>query len=132
MIVSIHAPPKGRDSNYVINDSQYWVSIHAPPKGRAQGNEAVSIHAPPKGRDMGKSLRQLTDVSIHAPPKGRGYMGGFNQRLAAVPNTAPVQKFQSTRPRRGATPENTESEDAGFQSTRPRRGSATQVRGQFR
>ena len=112
--VSIHAPPKGRDSRGM--DSSPNVSIHAPPKGR---DVVIAIHAPPKGRDQGlvvsnvfqstrprrgaTFLMQATvvsiyapicTVSIHAPPKGRDH------RLHLF---AGKTLFQSTRPRRGAT-----------------------------
>ena len=58
--VSIHAPPKGRDSFTGRAINRLWhVSIHAPPKGRdirsirlLAPNYRVSIHAPPKGRDI--------------------------------------------------------------------------------
>ena len=56
----------------------------------------ISIHAPHTGRD-GK-LRKKTikqDISIHAPHTGRDHAPGAVR--------TPREKFQSTRPIRGAT-----------------------------
>ena len=53
------------------------VSIHAPVKGRHYGDcpfgvyDTVSIHAPVKGRLRHQGGGFVDDVSIHAPVKGR-------------------------------------------------------------
>jgi len=100
--VSIHAPRAGRDS------------VSGPPAHLA----GVSIHAPRAGRDKAiDAFVALNDVSIHAPRAGRDASGirlprfitGFNPRAprGARPDITDMlnglDKFQSTRPARGAT-----------------------------
>ena len=82
-------------------------------------NKAISIHAPREGRDVGviKPVFASLIISIHAPREGRD--SGFNLSIGGKDNFNPrapcgarhqyrtepktVQKFQSTRPMRGAT-----------------------------
>ena len=82
----------------------------------------VSIHAPRAGRDAHLVLnRQPAQVSIHAPRAGRD---GFARSA-----TRGRQRFQSTRPVRGATGHRDYGNGAWlwFQSTRPVRGATTLV-----
>jgi len=76
----------------------------------------VSIHAPRAGRDLVAPLVcAIQNVSIHAPRAGRD----AHDALKA----AAQDKFQSTRPARGATSTPPLARDAvKFQSTRPARG----------
>ena len=77
------------------------VSIHAPRRGRysaesaALRNIAVSIHAPRRGRyaEIGK-MNRAQGVSIHAPRRGR-YSRFIGARIEP--------KFQSTPPVGGDT-----------------------------
>ena len=101
--------------------------------------EYVSIHAPPKGRDNALAVPSCCSiVSIHAPPKGR-------DRPQYPPTSAPegavsfnpsISRFQSTRPRRGATDMPQPAGHNGcltlFQSTRPRRGATSVTPLQYR
>ena len=77
LIVSIHAPVKGRREKVIRHQCMHFVSIHAPVKGRhdfpnRKLSDGVSIHAPVKGRrrHCAHSWPGLS-VSIHAPVKGR-------------------------------------------------------------
>ena len=103
--ISIHAPHTGRDL-YSIFSLHYCIHFNPrAPYGARQTRKhkdfthgTISIHAPHTGRDVTeffvniKSLR----ISIHAPHTGRDRKGYGNSRKG--------QKFQSTRPIRGATP----------------------------
>ena len=104
VVVSIHAPPGGRDV--------------APPHPN-YGNLFVSIHAPPGGRDLTRTrdtsrlrgfnprapwgarrqraalLSTMFNVSIHAPP------GGRDRQVVCMRHR--LGTFQSTRPLGGAT-----------------------------
>ena len=102
-IVSIHAPPEGRDEGYgPIIIRAYRVSIHAPPEGRDITTEAgvnarrcFNPRAPGGARcDLARHHHDTDKVSIHAPPEGRDKI---NQ-----PKREDTAMFQSTRPRRGA------------------------------
>jgi len=79
-LVSIHAPRAGRDS-----------------RGRDSADETpVSIHAPRAGRDA-DAAHHVLEVSSFNPRAPRG------ARQPASATAAPSQRFQSTRPARGAT-----------------------------
>ena len=124
--VSIHAPRAGRDRPGATAHRLRDVSIHAPRAGRDVADVGlpprailVSIHAPRAGRDSGAGTRSstgacfnprapcgarhvrdglrvaLVGVSIHAPRAGRD--------VSADPEAGVAEKFQSTRPVRGAT-----------------------------
>ena len=100
LLVSIHAPVKGRLIRHYVAIHPMTVSIHAPVKGRlrldlnppkndccfnprpregataygepTEAAQAVSIHAPVKGRPLHESTDlSSAEVSIHAPVKGR-------------------------------------------------------------
>ena len=124
VLVSIHAPPKGRDEHLVCSVPQLFGFNPRAPEGARHVLQAESD--------------DVRDVSIHAPPKGRDIIWVIDKFTQLV--------FQSTRPRRGATfrhalprsrilcfnpraPEGARhyTLDKGkvfisFQSTRPRRG----------
>ena len=153
--VSMHAPPKGRDVIVRERRASGHLFQSTRPRRGATGNDdksnratwQVSIHAPPKGRDRPGRGRRDPDrpVSIHAPPKGR------DQYVLTL--MRPGARFQSTRPRRGATgrcaatpaarrcfnpraPEGArrllprkQITACAFQSTRPRRGATDQPGG---
>ena len=102
VLVSIHAPHAGRDIHQKHVTHLVHVSIHAPHAGRdvllciGFDERRVSIHAPHAGRDHVSRalLRQMSRFNPRAPcgarPNPVWYEGGDN-------------KFQSTRPMRGAT-----------------------------
>ena len=104
----------------------------------------VSIHAPRAGRDLPGGQRvTFAKVSIHAPRAGRDSALNTSSRARQSFNPrAPCgarpddhhdelrrQKFQSTRPVRGATASSQlQSARILFQSTRPVRGATQKVR----
>ena len=103
-LVSIHAPPKGRDlTTWKLTVEQCKVSIHAPPKGRdakiftvPSGGTVFQSTRPRRGAtNLIHQIKISEKVSIHAPPKGRD---GDNDKGPYLDI-----EFQSTRPRRGAT-----------------------------
>ena len=79
--ISIHAPREGRDAQRKPSSSQPKISIHAPREGR-DGLRAL--------------LRDSFLISIHAPREGRDKESADNYAKE-------LEKFQSTRPARGAT-----------------------------
>ena len=127
--VSIHAPRAGRDCGFVLMDLAFVVSIHAPRAGRDRGNR--------------RQWRCRAGFNPRAP---RG------ARLVRLDVLGHDNRFQSTRPARGATSRgrspdlhpgfnpraprgarlfvNRDPRGYGlFQSTRPARG-ATPARGE--
>ena len=127
--ISNHAPLAGRDRpalQHRLGDAR--ISIHAPLAGRdgrvsggVDQREHISIHAPLAGRDhQRRPGEQEPAISIHAPLAGRD--------SGAVTLGAPLQRFQSTRPLRGATSITMYSDPIDkFQSTRPLRGATNSV-----
>ena len=124
--VSIHAPPKGRDGRTSLPRPAYEsFNPRAPERARRSGDMAASCSSvfqstrPRKGattrtrrqthklecfnpraperarRPVQDGRRTSWNVSIHAPPKGRDPFRGYYN--------APIFRFQSTRPRKGAT-----------------------------
>ena len=79
-IISIHAPREGGDYRCELLANGKHISIHAPREG---GDGAVKATIPAGG------------ISIHAPREGG--------RHRVSGNAAPVDRFQSTPPARGAT-----------------------------
>ena len=104
--ISTHAPLAGRDRGVVfIGDREFDISTHAPLAGRDTTEAAVksvvciSTHAPLAGRDyslLGEGCKYV--ISTHAPLAGRDHCVAV-QRIFA-------NKFQPTRPLRGATVSN--------------------------
>ena len=96
-------PRRGATQKGTRYVQQLFVSIHAPPKGRdyCDINAITALfsfnpRAPEGARQIKSPLPFLVEpVSIHAPPKGR-------DPQSSAPSTT-SGKFQSTRPRRGAT-----------------------------
>ena len=81
-IVSIHAPPEGRDHpDWLRNGRRPKVSIHAPPEGRDSSYSPLPTssvgfnpRAPGGARFVLRChvpVNQVGLVSIHAPPEGR-------------------------------------------------------------
>ena len=125
--ISIHAPLAGRDGGSIVDGIlQGIISIHAPLAGRDLVDIAddgridqfqstrplrgattkyvstlsllqISIHAPLAGRDRGGTVPvpRLCGISIHAPLAGRDDGSRDGDRRS--------ERFQSTRPLRGAT-----------------------------
>ena len=102
--ISIHAPREGCDplSPFTIEWGVEFQSTH-PVRGATVvgavvfGDVLISIHAPREGCDLvpsGAQSRGLV-ISIHAPREG------CDPSMPA--GTAPLAKFQSTHPVRGAT-----------------------------
>ena len=148
--------PKGRDSSCQDGQGDGFQSTR-PRRGATRldaehtGDNPCFNPRPPKGRDKAR-LINVSRVSIHAPPKGRDWqivippgLPCFNPRAPECDYiehhlSADTNRFQSTRPRRGATrlqrttvygcfnPPPPKGRDLGwtinrlFQSTRPRRG----------
>ena len=123
--ISIHAPLTGRDAASLFCLEEQYISIHAPLTGRDKdGSLAVetlyliSIHAPLTGRDQKArdTVSLARDFNPRAPygarPKNIGNVAtivNFNPRapygarhIYKKPANA-KEKFQSTRPLRGAT-----------------------------
>ena len=101
--VSIHAPRAGRDVLMPEMVARVLCFNPRAPCGarpretrEARPRRPVSIHAPRAGRDHRGRVHRLGDsVSIHAPRAGRdGHVTSTH---------ASEQRFQSTRPVRGAT-----------------------------
>ena len=125
LMISIHAPLAGRDINYLdINGVDKNISIHAPLAGRdfkmrpVWGAGGISIHAPLAGRDVYSCMMRLTlsHFNPRAPCGARRYqlkgaitMINFNPRAPCgarrviSQSSSARDKFQSTRPLRGAT-----------------------------
>ena len=103
LMISIHAPHAGRDLIvHEQNPHTLVISIHAPHAGRDLSqyeyhhHEGISIHAPHAGRD---ELSPLCDnlpynFNPRAPCGARLLQSGYQSQ---------PEKFQSTRPMRGAT-----------------------------
>ena len=79
LVVSIHAPAQGGDTNHAASVTQVSVSIHAPRKGATelvmpnQADTLVSIHAPAQGGDAAGSGKWLFDADGFNPrPRARG------------------------------------------------------------
>ena len=77
IMISIHAPLRGRPSGWVLTSSSIWISIHAPLRGRppavvSPSGTSTFQSTPPCGGDAGKlcDLGGLY-ISIHAPLRGR-------------------------------------------------------------
>ena len=97
--ISIHAPPRGATSAFVVSRYLNRISIHAPPRGatsgtiginpplcdfnsrpsargdraasRAASGQQISIHAPPRGATAARRRgSHKPRISIHAPPRG--------------------------------------------------------------
>ncbi len=152
--ISTHAPLAGRDSRI-----RWWscptqnFNPRAPCGARRkiirglQGGEEISTHAPLAGRDeelVSFWSDMLGSISTHAPLAGRdskaqdsrGRVRNFNPRAPCgarpcwpAKSTLP-QRFQPTRPLRGAT-QSTEESDVyqEFQPTRPLRGATASAAG---
>ena len=126
--ISIHAPLAGCDVNHVALIRAYRISIHAPLAGCdkwLRQSESPREHFNPR-TPCGVRLAILSsftlpdDISIHAPLAGCDPPYGYG--------IVRLNKFQSTHPLRGATPESTPPPiDKAFQSTHPLRG-ATSIR----
>ena len=125
--ISIHAPLAGRDFSFLDGvPLPPAISIHAPLAGRDHthtieraGTWNISNHAPLAGRDHSHTIERAGtwNISIHAPLAGRDIpvlvckiLGCyFNPRApcGARPlyraQGANPDRFQSTRPLRGAT-----------------------------
>ena len=124
-IVSIHAPPKGRDA-VSLGPSRLAACFNPrAPEGARRAiipqpppNLPVSIHAPPKGRDNIYPMNpyQLPSFNPRAPEGARRVTLPFTNGVPCFNPRAPegarrweeragidVTVFQSTRPRRGAT-----------------------------
>ena len=101
--VSIHAPHAGRDATFAAQAILQRVSIHAPHAGRDTGHlrhrrqQGVSIHAPRAGRDW----QRLQKVWLQSGFNPRAPCGARPYELVPFYMN---DKFQSTRPVRGATP----------------------------
>ena len=124
--ISIHAPRAGRDPREDLQPRQGGISIHAPRAGRddvavlVRVGVVISIHAPRAGRDGGLTgdRRHCPGISIHAPRAGRDTVTctkgsktqNFNPRAPCGARRKGDggrgcgDRFQSTRPVRGATP----------------------------
>ena len=87
MLVSIHAPPEGRDhdAGRSLEIGDDIVSIHAPPEGRdrlaewaARPLTEFQSTRPRRGAISGRLslFPQGYTVSIHAPPEGRDSLFG--------------------------------------------------------
>ena len=101
--ISIHAPREGRDCEADLPQPRpQSISIHAPREGRdllwvyRSRFILISIHAPREGRD-GASVGSISSHQYFNPRAPRGARHSLNCKLI------PSQKFQSTRPARGAT-----------------------------
>ena len=149
--ISIHAPRAGRDAARLWTSATVWmISIHAPRAGRDISTPTFSsIFAifqstrPVRGATVAQiRLEAIDHISIHAPRAGRDRRGTagrciypyFNPRAPCgarrMRDRTPTRalEFQSTRPVRGATPDDgAELRYNQFQSTRPVRG-ATPIR----
>ena len=122
--VSIHAPLAGRDSTAKRMYSRFvYVSIHAPLAGRdacprvtSNVGRCFNPRAPCGARRKAVQQRSVHGVvSIHAPLAGRDVVSPSAENKQ--------EKFQSTRPLRGATEDGKiKNADDLFQSTRPLRG----------
>ena len=121
--ISIHAPLTGRDGSGIVEILLHiefqstrplrGATFHLPD---GQTMTAISIHAPLTGRDFGTFLTILGqyDFNPRAP---------YGARLTIRQAAAAADKFQSTRPLRGATYCNIIwLQRQVFQSTRPLRG----------
>ena len=126
--ISIHAPRAGRDTQRMAEAMQELISIHAPRAGRdhckgsRRKRQSISIHAPRAGRDPCRpGLRASGPYFNPRAPCGA--------RLGRRPLAGIQQRFQSTRPVRGATyPRHVDKQRARFQSTRPVRGATGWMR----
>ena len=125
VVISIHAPHAGRDQNTLhFQTYKKHFNPRAPCGARPSKEQqrkrrvCISIHAPHAGRDRVQVLRvNVSNISIHAPHAGRDSRGMdlksrleyFNPRAPCGARrkrcrpTSEIQKFQSTRPMRGAT-----------------------------
>ena len=101
--ISIHAPHTGRDDGLFPQHGPHSISIHAPHTGRdlfvcdKLAFHKISIHAPHTGRD-GIWVNHdfpVIQISIHAPHTGRD--------VDCICIHRDTNRFQSTRPIRGAT-----------------------------
>ena len=94
-MISIHAPLRGRQQQYVPGSDVTFISIHAPLRGRLSStlswtsNPRISIHAPLRGRLARTAHGQNRKISIHAPLRGRHPGVAYN---------AVTHVFQSTPP----------------------------------
>ena len=103
ILISIHAPHAGRDHTTLVNGTAYTVFQSTRPMRGAtcvaavlRARVAISIHAPHAGRDSDFEVRHGgKSISIHAPHAGRDRQPCADQ--------AAKDRFQSTRPMRGAT-----------------------------
>ena len=154
--ISIHAPHTGRDDGLFPQHGPHSISIHAPHTGRdlfvcdKLAFHKISIHAPHTGRD-GIWVNHdfpVIQISIHAPHTGRD--------VDCICIHRDTNRFQSTRPIRGATfpgscrppscrisihaphtgrdssPRYSSASSSAFQSTRPIRGATAASRQQRR
>ena len=110
-MVSIHAPPEGRDTEkQFVNTGKRLFQSTRPRRGAIwilrrhctpRDGHHVSIHAPPEGRDHrpfghGSLAPSRAVFQSHAPPEGRD----FTLKVEVLISSSNL--FQSTRPRRGA------------------------------
>ena len=127
LIVSIRAPPKGRDASFSVGRSIEDMFQSARPRRGAtvqfpavrQEQALVSIRAPPKGRDSVPAAEPLAIRTFQSarPRRGATWIEDIVARLDKVSIRAPPKGrdgptgawpmksslFQSARPRRGAT-----------------------------
>ena len=133
-MVSIRAPPKGRDLiAHKVSSRSFCFNPRAPEGARRSGGCIFSTThlfqsaRPRRGATRARQHGPGEDpVSIRAPPKGR-------DSPAAAPSALPTW-FQSARPRRGATqrPRRGEHDQRGFNPRAPegaRRDGHALVRG---
>ena len=144
IFISTHTPHAGRDKKGLLQTGETIISTHTPHAGRDKSSEydefvvMISTHTPHAGRDT-PALPRLTAlvISTHTPHAGRDDRTETGNKVAANFNShAPCgarrgwrqrqrgkQKFQLTRPMRGATrPSVSPSRCSTFQLTRPMRG----------
>ena len=152
-IVSIHAPPEGRDLHSHFIEFQSTRPRRGAIRHGCMQIQTVSIHAPPEGRDYGMSgmfaVVAGPDVSIHAPPEGRDdcvhscthspIVTGFNPRAPGGARcylnwNVPDGSYQGFNPRAPGGARciwqfcHFVVLIARFQSTRPRRGAIYEPR----
>ena len=137
-------PVRGATQGVLINLAEKNISIHAPRAGCDVGSgniwlatNTISIHAPRAGCDASQIgvEPQIEEISIHAPRAGcdnpsmrlQWQGSDFNPRtpcgvrLKDIAKELLKDKFQSTHPVRGATPEHrkTEPQNCDFNPRTP-------------
>ena len=141
LVISIHAPLRGRRGGYSMQTYYDNISIHAPLRGRQSWEHEriiiiiISIHAPLRGRLVRSARTQARGRFQSTPPCGGDYCPKYRISASAYFNPRPLagatkvlkpsggmSPFQSTPPCGGDCWESTMGSSRSYFNPRPLAG----------